>query len=221
MVTNQQLPGLRIVGLSGGIGAGKSTVAKYLSDSLPKPVLVLSADDEVGELLNSAEVSVQVAEVLGNHLLGPDGLLDRSAVAGHIFSDEKARKTLEGLLHPAVRSSIFNKLSALEQSGGAVWALLDVPLMHENGLDRACDFEIFVEVSAAERCRRACQRHGWEENEWKSREKAQLPLEKKQQAADAMVHNEGALSSLPEQLAPIVEQILSLAPRPLRDRWPA
>jgi len=221
MVTNQLQPGLRIVGLSGGIGAGKSTVAKYLLEYLPKSTLLINADAEVGQLLASEEVATNLSKVLGDSILRPDGLIDRRQVAALIFKDEQARKAMENVIHPAVRAAIFNKLVVLENSGEAVWAILDVPLLFEGGLDKACDFILFVEVGDQERCRRACERHDWETDEWMVREKAQLELEHKQSRADAMVRNEGSLDTLDEQLAPISEQILALAPRPLRDSWPA
>ena len=231
-------PGLRIVGLTGGIGSGKSTVARFLAEMLGQKTLLLDADAEVGTLLADERVSLEVANIFGERVLRPDGLLDRRIIAGLVFDDpgelhldSKANRAvpafsgnytreLERIIHPAVRLLLFNKLRVLEQTGLPVWAILDAPLLLESGLDQACDFLLFVEVEGAERQRRACARHGWEAEEWEARESAQIPLETKKSCADAILANTGDLEALRSALAPHLGTILSLAPRPLQERWP-
>ncbi len=213
-------PGLRIVGLTGGIGSGKSTVARFLAEMLGQKTLLLDADAEVGTLLADERVSLEVANIFGERVLRPDGLLDRRIIAGLVFDDPGARVELERIIHPAVRLLLFNKLRVLEQTGLPVWAILDAPLLLESGLDQACDFLLFVEVEGAERQRRACARHGWEAEEWETRESAQIPLETKKSCADAILANTGDLEALRSALAPHLGTILSLAPRPLQERWP-
>ncbi|MBO46822.1 MAG: dephospho-CoA kinase [Planctomycetes bacterium] len=213
-------PGLRIVGLTGGIGSGKSTVARFLAEMLGQKTLLLDADAEVGTLLADERVSLEVANIFGERVLRPDGLLDRRIIAGLVFDDPGARVELERIIHPAVRLLLFNKLRVLEQTGLPVWAILDAPLLLESGLDQACDFLLFVEVEGAERQRRACARHGWEAEEWEARESAQIPLETKKSCADAILANTGDLEALRSALAPHLGTILSLAPRPLQERWP-
>ena len=213
-------PGLRIVGLTGGIGSGKSTVARFLAEMLGQKTLLLDADAEVGTLLADERVSLEVANIFGERVLQPDGLLDRRIIASLVFDDPGARVELERIIHPAVRLLLFNKLRVLEQTGLPVWAILDAPLLLESGLDQACDFLLFVEVEGAERQRRACARHGWEAEEWEARESAQIPLETKKSCADAILANTGDLEALRSALAPHLGTILSLAPRPLQERWP-
>ncbi|MDP6942120.1 MAG: dephospho-CoA kinase [Planctomycetota bacterium] len=220
MTNENPRPGLRIVGLLGGIGSGKSTVSCFLAEMLGQKALLLDADAEVGALLANEEVALQVAGILGRGVLRPDGLLDRRTVAGLVFDDPAARRELEGIIHPAVRSSLFNRLRTLEQTGEAAWAILDAPLLIESGLDQACDFLLFVDVPEADRQQRACNRHGWSEDEWRARESAQIPLKTKKNRADAILANTGNLEALRSALAPHLGAILSLAPRPLQDRWP-
>jgi|TARA_B100000959_G_scaffold287600_1_gene374857 dephospho-CoA kinase len=187
---------------------------------LGQKTLLLDADAEVGTLLADERVSLEVANIFGERVLRPDGLLDRRIIAGLVFDDPGARVELERIIHPAVRLLLFNKLRVLEQTGLPVWAILDAPLLLESGLDQACDFLLFVEVEGAERQRRACARHGWEAEEWEARESAQIPLETKKSCADAILANTGDLEALRSALAPHLGTILSLAPRPLQERWP-
>ncbi len=212
--------GLRTVGILGGVGAGKSTAARALAEALQEPEGLLDADQEVGLLLGSPAVAEEVAASLGTSLLRPDGLLDRRAVAARIFADEEARRTLEGILHPAVRRALHRRLEALEGTGRAVWAVLDVPLLIERGLIDICDFLVFVEVPDELRASRAAERHGWSLQEWRAREAAQADLAEKKNRADAILNNADGYEALMAQVQELLTRIRALPPRPLASRWP-
>lgn len=209
--------GLRLIGLLGGIGSGKSTAARALAAALP--AAVLDADAEVAALLQDSAVVARIEAEFGPGL-APAGVLDRAALGRRVFADPSARRRLEELLHPGVRRALHGKLAALEASGTASFVILDVPLLLENGLDAVCDFLVYVDVPAPERARRAGARHGWSIEQWQARENAQLPVAEKAARADAILDNARGLERLHEQIPALVARLRQLRPRPLRERWP-
>ncbi len=215
----EQEPGLRTLGVLGGIGSGKSTVARFLVVELPKGLL-LDADALVSELLDEPETAQRVHAGLGGDLLLPDGSLDRAALGRRIFESEADRRVLEGLLHPPVRECIRTRLKEAEAQAQPTWAVLDVPLLLEGGLDRVCDFLLFVDTPEEQRSTRACARHGWSRQDWRAREATQAPLEEKRAAADAILDNAGGEDPLRSAVQSLLPRLLSLPPRPLLDRWP-
>ena len=215
----EQQPGLRTVGVLGGIGSGKSTVARFLATELPQGLL-LDADALVSDLLADPEVASRVQKCFGRDLLGPDATLDRAELGRRIFSSETDRLALEGLLHPPVRAKIRSELQMAESTGLPVWAILDVPLLLEGGLDRICDFLLFVDTPEKQRSARACARHSWSPQDWGAREATQASMAQKRAAADAILENAGDEDHLRSAVFSLLPRFLSLPPRPLLDRWP-
>lgn len=214
--------GLRVAGVLGGVGSGKSTAARLLAEALDG--VCLDADAAVSELLGEESVLKAIETAFGSGLRHPDGSVDRAALGAHVFGDAARRKTLEGILHPAVRRRLWEGLAAAEEEAargrGSGWAVLDVPLLLENGLARVCDFLVHIEVPDAERARRAMARHGWDKATWRDREAAQRPVAEKRAAADAILDNAGGVDDLRAAVAGLLPRLRALPPRPLRDRWP-
>lgn len=211
-------PGLRVLGVTGGVGAGKSTAAKALAKTLPGTLL--DADAIVAELYRDMQVLSSIELKIGCSIRDSAGKLDRSALGQRIFANPEARDLVESVLHPRVRKKMWETMQDLEKTGSAAWAVLDVPLLLEGGLDLLCDFVVHVSVPAAERCARACDRHGWEPETWKAREKAQIPEAEKAARADGMVDNRAGRDSLQAQIRDLVLKLHCLPPRPLQERWP-
>ncbi len=231
--------GLRIVAVLGGVGSGKSTAARLLAAALAAPHL--DADQEVGRLWADPGFLKQLAAEFGPDWLGPvarAGELPetsgeavdaggeaqevgsvRQQVGRRVFDDPAARARLEALIHPQIRRVLWQSLDQAEKQGG--WAVLDVPLLLENGLSQICDFLVYVEAPAALRWQRAAARHGWSEADWRRREAAQAPLEQKKNAAHAILDNAGGVPDLDDQVQALLPAINDIAPRPLRDRWPS
>lgn len=214
--------GLRVLGVTGGVGSGKSTAAKLLADALG--ARLLDADQIVQNLLKSSEVLSSIEVAVGFSVRAEDGSLDRGLLAERVFGAEEARKALEGILHPAVRNQLWAGLDEAERSASPKspsWAVLDVPLLREGGLDAVCDFIVHIEVPASLRCARACARHGWSADTWEAREAAQMPVDEKRSLADAILVNDAEPELLPERVAALLPQFRDLPPRPLLARWPA
>lgn len=192
----RERPATVVLGVLGGIASGKSYVARRLAG--PAGVVV-SADELAHQALAAPEVRSEVVRAFGGEVLGPDGAVDRRALAAVVFRDAAARRRLEGWIHPWVRARISRALEEA-RAEGRPRVVLDVPLLLEHdaqhGLARACDHLVFVEVDAAERERRAQATRGWEPGELARREAAQLPLDEKRRRADVVVPNDGTLREL-------------------------
>jgi dephospho-CoA kinase len=208
-----------IIGITGGIGAGKSSAAKPLVEALD--ALLLDADAIVGDLLQVPQTLADIEVALGSAVTTGAGCVDRGLLSALIFHDDEARAKVEKILHPAVRQRIWQSLADFEIDKPGGVAILDIPLLREAGLDRICDKVVHVAVLGAERCRRACSRHGWTEAQWQSREDAQMPVDRKEALADAIVHNDAGPAALLAQVHVVAESLRYLAPRPLSDRWPS
>jgi len=206
------------MGVLGGIGSGLRTAAALLAEGLS--VAHFDADLEVGKLLASSALALAVEKALGTGLTAPDGLLDRQLLGQRVFADRSARRALEGILHPAVRQALYRYLEQAEATS-PYWAVLDVPLLLENGLYALCDSLVFVEVPAEYRCQRACARHGWTAGDWAARETAQKPMAEKKSAAHAILDNAGGVDLLRKQVESLLPTLFALHPRSLRDRWPS
>ncbi|MCH2100510.1 MAG: dephospho-CoA kinase [Planctomycetes bacterium] len=214
-------PGLRVVGVLGGVGSGKSTAARFLAEALAAPHL--DADTEVARLFADPGLLARLDQEFGGGLLDLKGQLNRTELGERIFGDPERRRTLESILHPAVRRALWQGLQDAESTSSEKepgFAVLDVPLLIENGLSIACDFLVYVRVPSSLRCERACMRHGWNEATWHAREAAQAPLSEKESAADAILGNASGVEDLRAAVEGLLPRLHALPPRSLRDRWP-
>jgi dephospho-CoA kinase len=215
---NSPSPGLRILGVMGGVGSGKSTVTRILAAEIPAESL--DADALVSDLQATGPTIQAVEDRLGPGLLAADGSLDRQKLGKLVFSDSQAKTTLEEILHPPVREAIFQALSQWEGTGKPVWVVLDVPLLLEGGLIQICDFSFFLDVAEETRAKRAMDRHGWNQETWACREKCQASMADKKAAADAILANDADPDALTRAIQGWLPQLLALPPRLLRERWP-
>jgi dephospho-CoA kinase len=200
------LAGVPFVGLTGGLGAGKSEALRALGEL---GAATLSTDAVVRELLASDELRAIVAERLGDEV-APDGELDRSLIAERVFADEEAREWLEAELWPRVGRRVFEwkqEVDALDPSPRA--AVVEVPLLFESGMEQAFDATIAVVADEAVRAERAAARgHAFVAE----RTRRQLTQEEKAQRADYEVRNEGSLEELRENLSRVLARLVDTPP---------
>ena len=195
------MAGVPFVGLTGGLGAGKSEALRALGDL---GAATLSTDAVVHELLASEELRGIVAERLGDEV-APDGELDRSLIAERVFADEEARDWLEAELWPRVGRRVLEwkaEVEALDPSPRA--AVVEVPLLFESGMDQAFDATIAVVADEAVRAERAGARGHASVAERTGR---QLTQEEKAHRADYEVRNEGSLEELRENLSRVLARL--------------
>jgi dephospho-CoA kinase len=189
------------VGLTGGIGAGKSEALKAL-DRLG--AATLSSDAVVAELLTTGEIRDQLVERFGSEV-APNGEVERDKVATVVFGDPEQLEWLEGLLWPRVGQRIAEWREGLETRDPAPCAaVVEVPLLFESGMEQAFDKTIAVVADEAVREERAGAR-GHEGVA--SRTSRQLPQEEKAQRADYTVRNDGTLDELGEKLSEVLARM--------------
>ena len=192
------------VGLTGNIGSGKSTVTSLLVD---KGAALIDSDALAREATRDPEVLRKIADALGEDLI-KDGELDRPKTAARVFSDEEARGTLNGIIHPWVRRESEARARELERRVAPPEVILmDIPLLYENGLERGLDAVIVVDAPLEVRVERVQARSGLSEEEVRARDAAQMPLEEKVERADYVVDNSGDEAALGAQLGALWSNI--------------
>jgi dephospho-CoA kinase len=182
------------IGLTGGIGSGKSTVARLLAD---RSAHVVDADVLAREVVEPGTPGLAaVVDAFGEGVLTADGALDRPALAGVVFGDADARARLDGIVHPLVRARARELISALPEDAVVVQ---DIPLLVETGQASAFDLVLVVEADADVRVARLAQR-GLAEADARARIAAQATDEQRRAVADVVLHNSGTPEHLAEQV---------------------
>ncbi len=188
------------VAITGGIGAGKS---EALASFRRHGAATVSSDEIVHELLRRDEVKAAVVERLGNGVVGPDGQLDRGAIAGAVFHDRTALDFLEGLLHPLVSAEYLGwreQLGRLEHPPRV--CVTEVPLLYEVGSET--QFDRVVVVTAPSKLRRARSAAAIDE-----REARLLDDREKAKRADYVYSNTGTIEELDEFVGSVMHDLLS------------
>lgn len=200
-------PRIPVIGLVGGIGAGKSAVARLLADA---GCVVSDADADARAALDDPEIRRRLRDRFGDAVFTDDGAVDRGRLADVVFADPAARCALEEITHPWIhrrRRSVFDRARSEARAGArpAIAAfVIDAPLLVEAGLDAECDAVIFVDAPRDIRLDRVRRTRGWDERELARREGSQIPLDEKRSRADHVLRNDGDLSTLNRQVLAVL-----------------
>ncbi len=181
---------VRRLGLTGSIGAGKSTVAALLRE---RGLTVLDADVVAREVTADPAVVARLAALFPGTVSG--GVLDRAALARQVFGNPEALARLNAVVHPEVRQ----RMTALETEAfarGEAWVVQDIPLLFEGGLEGSMDAVLVVDAPLDVRVARVMARSGLSRDEVLARDAAQLPAEEKRRRAAAVLENTGDLTEL-------------------------
>jgi dephospho-CoA kinase len=189
------------VGLTGGIGSGKS---EALAACERLGAAVLSSDAVVHELLASDEVRERLVARWGDRVLGSNGAIDRDRVAEIVFGRPEELGWLEGELFPRVAARTAAWRAELERAGGAEVAVVEVPLLFEADLAAAFDATIAVVASEEARARRVGDR---DHRGLNGRDARQLPPQEKARRSDFVIENDGSLEDLEQRVADVLEQL--------------
>ena len=194
-----------VIGLAGGIGSGKSTVARIL-ESLG--AAILDSDRMAHEELREPEVVDQLVRWWGGSVRSADGGADRRAVAKIVFEapDELAR--LEGLIYPRLARRRKALFAVLEGDPAVRAIVLDAPKLYEAGLDRLCDAVVFVEADRSARLARLAASRGWTDADLSRRENLQSPLDRKRARADYSVANHADVRALRSKVEQVFLSVL-------------
>lgn len=191
-----------IIGLTGSIASGKSTVAKMLEGyHLP----IVDADLVARQVVEpGTETLVKIAEAFGEGVIKKDGSMDREKVGSIIFHEPAKRKMLNDIIHPAIRVEMIRQRDAyIEQ--GAPHVVMDIPLLFESKLQHFVDKILVVSVKEGIQLERLMQRNHLSEEEARARIASQLPISVKEKGADAVIYNNEDIEATARQLEGILK----------------
>ncbi|MGD3104879.1 dephospho-CoA kinase [Streptomyces sp. YGL11-2] len=190
------------VGLTGGIGAGKSEVSRLLASY---GAVIVDADKIAREVVEPGTPGLAaVVEEFGEDVLAPDGTLDRPKLGAIVFSDPEKLKALNAIVHPLVGA----RSAELEASAGPHAVVIhDVPLLTENGLAPLYDKVVVIDAAPQTQLDRLVRLRGMSEDEAKSRMAAQATREQRLAVADLVIDNDGPLEALEPQVREMWERL--------------
>ncbi len=195
---------MKKVGLTGGIGSGKSTVARMLGGA---GFAVVDADQVARDIMEpGSPVLEEVAAAFGADLIGDDGALDRGELARRAFATTEDTQRLNAITHPAIRAESERRFAAAEEAGEQA-VIYDMPLLVDLGLNQDMDLTVVVDVDKEERIRRLVDKRGLDEADARARMAQQIDDEDRLVAADVVIDNNGPLDALDAQVAALVEKI--------------
>ncbi|OFL16666.1 dephospho-CoA kinase [Corynebacterium sp. HMSC067D03] len=195
---------MKKVGLTGGIGSGKSTVARMLAD---EGFPVVDADQIAREIMEpGSPVLAQVAEVFGEDLIDDTGALNRAELAKRAFSSTEQTEKLNALTHPAIRAESNRRFDEAEKAGARA-VIYDMPLLVDLGLHHDMDMTVVVDVDVDDRVRRLVDKRGLTEADARARIAQQVDDDTRRAAADIVVDNNGPLEALAAQVEKVVRMI--------------
>lgn len=194
-----------IIGLTGGIGSGKSTVCDGFA-ALGTPII--DADLVAREVVMPGTPGLtQIINQFGQDILAQDGTLDRDKLRAQVFSDEASRRRLEAILHPLIREEMDRRVARLE----APYAILAIPLLLEGGRRRSVDRILVVDAEESQQIARACQRDRQNPEQIRAIIAAQCSRKDRLSAADDVIYNTGDLEHLNHQVTEMHHRYLRLA----------
>ena len=192
-----------IIGLTGSIASGKSTVSQMLKE-LGYPIV--DADLVARQVVEpGSETLEKIKGAFGEDVILPDGSLDRKKVGDIIFSDPASRKRLNDIIHPAIRQEMLRQRAAYVAEGQKV-VIMDIPLLFESKLQHFVEKILVVSVTEENQLKRLMERNGLSESESLARISSQLPMSVKEEGADAVIYNNGTIEETKWQLNRILEE---------------
>lgn len=191
-----------IIGLTGSIASGKSTVAKMLEGYyLP----IVDADLVARQVVEPGTETLQkIAKAFGQTVIKEDGTMDREKVGTIIFHDPSQRKVLNDIIHPAIRSEMLRQREEYI-ANGAEHVVMDIPLLFESKLQHFVDKILVISVTEEIQLERLMARNQLDEKEARARIASQLPMSVKEQGADAVIYNNTTEESTAQQLQKILQ----------------
>lgn len=198
---------MKRIGLTGGIGSGKSTVARMLQQ---RGAVLIDADAISRQLMEPGQqVLAETVRIFGPGILTPSGELDRPALAQLVFSDPEARQKLNSLVHPAVRTEAARqRQAALEQGEQGLVIVEDIPLLVETG--QASDFDgvLVVQTDLPVRLERLVRQRGMDEADALARIRAQASDQQRQAVASWLIDNSGSPEKTEQQVQVLWEELV-------------
>lgn len=195
---------MKLIGLTGGIGSGKSTVAQLL---VRHGWELVDADQIARDIVEPGQPALtELAQAFGEDILQEDGSLDRGLLASRAFSSREKTAVLNSITHPRINEETQARFDAARR-GGVDFVVYDMPLLVDKGLHKDMDATIVVDVDAEERVRRLVAYRGLDEEDARRRIAAQIPDDVRRAAADFIIDNNGPREALDEQVEGVVAKL--------------
>ena len=196
---------MKVIGIVGGVASGKSLVTQCLAQL---GAAVLNADLVGHEVLREPAILQALVARWGPEILDAEGQVNRSIVARLVFAPggEAEKAFLESLSHPRIAERLQQQLGKWRREGQVTLVALDAAIMLETGWAKLCDEIWFVDTPSAVREQRAAER-GWSPQQWRSREEAQWPLERKRKAATRVIDNSGTPEATCRRVAALLPEV--------------
>ncbi|ADH98873.1 dephospho-CoA kinase [Salisediminibacterium selenitireducens] len=197
-----------IIGLTGGIGTGKSTVSKMMRGF---DWVVVDADVIARQVVEPHEPAFEaIVEAFGDDIVSEEtGTINREKLGRIVFDDEEKRERLNSIVHPAVREAMKAEAEEAKDYGAEV-VVMDIPLLIESDLFHMVERTVLVYAPEEQQIERVMERNGLTEDEVRARLRAQLPIEEKKQRVDDVIDNSGSLEELEAEVSAYVETIHNL-----------
>ena len=194
-----------VVGLTGGIGCGKSEAAKCLRELGAGHIDA----DEISRQLTSdgGEALPKIRELFGDGVFNPDGSLNRRALGDRVFVDPAAKRALEGVIHPLVQRRAMDEIEAANAAGVQV-IILDVPLLFETGMDVVCDECWAMSVKPEVQLERVQERDGLTAEQAQARIFSQMSMEERNSRANRVINSDRPIEKTRAELASLYQQLL-------------
>jgi dephospho-CoA kinase len=194
-----------IVGLTGGIGSGKTTIANQFA---LHGITLVDADIVAREIVEpGSECLNAIIDKFGPQIILADGNLDRAQLRQQIFSEPAHKQWLDALMHPAIRQQMLQQLEQAQ----SVYCILVAPLLFENNLQRFTDVTLVVDVSTQTQELRTTQRDGVDSQQVKNIINAQIDREQRRQKADFIIDNDLDKTQALKQITPLHQKFIDLA----------
>ena len=198
---------MKVLGLTGGIGSGKSMVLSMFANLGAE---VIAADQLAREVVEPGQPALEeIATAFGRDMLMPDGRLDRGKLARIIFADPVARARLNAITHPRIQERMATEMALRGSRPGLL--IVDIPLLYENDRSDTVESVIVVWVDAKTQLRRLTERDGLTPDEARQRIAAQMPLDEKRARADLVVDNSGSRENTRRQVEVIYRRFAPIA----------
>lgn len=188
---------MKVIGLTGGIASGKSTVSRYLKEL---GAYIIDADIIAREIVKPGKPAYrEIVSCFGKEILRPDGEIDRARLGSMVFADPVARERLNQITHPRVKEAMEQELAQCKARGVRI-AVLDVPLLYEAGMDKMADEVWVVWLPEPVQIERLISRDGLDEEAARMRVISQMPLDEKKKRGDVIIDNSGDLDDTYRQV---------------------
>ena len=206
----------KVIGVTGGIGSGQSTVCTRLQE---RGCRIIDVDKKAKQIINKdAALQRELKNVFGEKIFSPDGHLDRKKLAQIAFKNESSTLQLNQLVHPRMVAEVVEEMETARFSGKYPLIVIDAALIYEISIEQMFDAIIVVYASMENRIKRVMERDGLSRREILVRVRRQIPLDDKKQWADYVIENNGSVEDLRSKTDQIFDKLTARIPKDRRLR---